>query len=46
MHTVYHVVGMMQARVRVQKVGGLVFIKLRYCGAHSLCVSWCVTRKP
>lgn len=45
MHSISWVIGQVVARIRVQKVGGLVFVKVRYHGCYSLCVSWCVTTK-
>jgi len=45
MFSIAHVIGSLQARVQVIKVGGLMFVKLRYWGRNKLCVSWCITQK-
>jgi len=42
MHSISY---LLAGRFSAQKVGGLVFIKVRYWGCNKLCVSWCITQK-
>lgn len=45
MHSISYAITSLRNRIRVQQVGGLVFIKIRYAGCNSLCISWCITQK-